>query len=162
MRRSTFVLSTLFALASFAALADPAPTAAVAVRGTKAQAVAMVRLVQKMFAKEGAKKTFAAITDPSTPQFHQGDLYPFVFTLSGTCVAHGARPALVGKDLIGLKDPDGKFLIRDMAALAPKGEGWYNYKWPTPHSNLIEDKSSFYSMLGSKYFVGVGVYRDGN
>ena len=119
----------------------------------------MVRLVQKRFQKDGAKKTFAAISDKSTKEFHQGDLYPFVFTFSGTCVAHGARPALIGKNLIGLKDPDGRFLIRDMAARVQKGDGWYNYKWPTPTTNVIEDKSSFYSKLGTKYFVGVGVYR---
>lgn len=134
-------------------------TAWPAVNSERAEAIAMVRLVQSDYKNLGAKATFQAITDKTNKAFHKGDLYPFVFTLSGRCVAHGASPALVGKNLIGLRDPDGKYLIRDLARLAQKGDGWYDYKWPDPATKLIENKSSYYSMLGKKYFVGVGIYK---
>ena len=80
--------------------------------------------------------------------------------MSGLCVAHGARPALIGKNLIDLKDQDGQFLIRDLAAIAQSpGSGWVDYKWPNPLTNKIEDKTSYVEKLGTNYFVGVGVYR---
>ena len=127
--------------------------------GSKAEAVAMVGRVQAMFKKEGASATFKAIDDKMATTFHDRDLYPFVYDMKGICVAHGARPALVGKNLYDLKDQDGKYLIREMATLANgKGSGWIDYKWPNPISNKIEDKSSYVEKMGD-YFVGVGVYK---
>jgi len=126
--------------------------------GTKAEAVAMVKRVQAMFAKDGADATFKAVSDKSVAEFHDRDLYPFIYDMSGICVAHGARPALIGKNLIDLKDQDGKYLIREMVDIANEtGSGWVNYKWPNPLTNKIEDKSSYVEKMGS-YFVGVGVY----
>ena len=124
--------------------------------GTRDQAVAMVKRVEAMFRKDGADATFKAVTART---FNDRDLYPFVYKLDGTdCVAHGANPALVGKNLIDLKDQDGKFLIRELSGVATKGSGWVDYKWPNPLTKLIEAKSSYVERMGD-YFVGVGVYR---
>jgi signal transduction histidine kinase len=65
---------------------------------------------------------------------------------------------MVGKNLIDLKDQDGKFLIRELSDVAKKGNGWVDYKWPNPLTKLIEAKSSYVERMGD-YFVGVGVYR---
>lgn len=79
--------------------------------------------------------------------------------MSGVCVAHGARPALIGKNLITLKDQDGKSLVREMRDIAKdQGKGWFDYKWPNPLSSKIEDKASYVEKMGD-YWVGVGVYR---
>lgn len=127
--------------------------------GTRAEAVAMVKRVQNKFTKEGPEATFAAV-NKQDPAFHDRDLYPFIYKLDGVNVAHGARPALVGKNLENLKDPDGVPLIRLMIENARgKGSGWINYKWPNPITNKIEDKTSYFEKLGDNYFVGVGVYR---
>ena len=128
--------------------------------GTKAEAVAMVKRVQDMFKKDGADATFKAVSDKSVAEFHDRDLYPFIYDMNGICVAHGARPALIGKNLIDLKDQDGKYLIRELAEIAKgPGSGWVDYKWPNPLNNKIEDKSSYVEKMGDDYFVGVGVYR---
>jgi len=128
--------------------------------GSKDEAVAMVKRVEDMFASAGAETTFKAVSDKSTASFHDRDLYPFIYDLSGRCVAHGARPALIGKNLLDLKDQDGKYLIREMVSIARgPGSGWVNYKWPNPISNKIEDKASYVEKMGD-YFVGVGVYRE--
>jgi cytochrome c len=127
--------------------------------GTKDEAVAMVKRVQDMFKKDGADATFKAVSDKSTSAFHDRDLYPFIYDMKGTCVAHGARPALIGKNLFDLKDQDGKYLIRQMVDIANgPGSGWVDYKWPNPLNNRIEDKTSYVEKMGD-YFIGVGVYR---
>lgn len=128
--------------------------------GTRDEAVAMVKRVQAMFVKDGPDATFKAVSDKSFGEFHDRDLYPFIYDMKGTCVAHGARPALIGKNLIELKDQDGKYLIRELVDIANgPGSGWVDYKWPNPLNNKIEDKSSYVEKMGN-YFVGVGVYRD--
>jgi cytochrome c len=100
-------------------------TASATDNGTKEEAVAMVKRVEAMFAKDGAEATFKAVSDKSNTAFHDRDLYPFIYDMKGVCVAHGARPALIGKNLIDLKDQDGKYLIQEMVALAKgPGSGW--------------------------------------
>lgn len=149
-RSLSIVLSVIVAFANFAHASE---------FGTREEAVAMVKRVQDKFQNDGPEATFKAVTDQSTKEFHDRDLYPFIYDLTGLNVAHGARPALVGKNLISLKDQDGKHLIRDMITIATtSGSGWVDYKWPNPITNKIEDKSSYVEKLGD-YFVGVGVYR---
>ena len=151
--RNAFIYSLFVALALTPALANASEY------GTKQQAVAMVKRVKEKFQSDGAEKTFKAVTDPSTKAFHDRDLYPFIYDLKGINVAHGARPALVGKNLLTLKDQDGKYLIREMIEISEgSGQGWIDYKWPNPINNKIEDKSSYIEKMGN-YFVGVGVYR---
>lgn len=83
----------------------------------------------------------------------------YVYELSGLCVAHGARPALIGKNLIDIKDQDGNYLVRAHIEIAKgPGSGWVSYKWPNPINNKIEDKVSCVEKMGDNYFVGVGVY----
>jgi cytochrome c len=119
----------------------------------------MVKRVQEKFKKDGAEETFKAVSDPSNKDFHDRDLYPFVYDLNGVNVAHGARPVLIGKNLIDLKDQDGVYLIQEMVKTAKgPGSGWVNYKWPNPITNKIEDKTSYIEKMGD-YFVGVGAYR---
>lgn len=146
----------LLQVAMAAALVGMAPLHA-AEFGTRAEAVAMVKRVQEKFRADGPQATFVAVSDKADPQFHDRDLYPFIYDLNGVNVAHGARPALIGKDLISLKDQDGKYLIREMIQIATTtGSGWVDYKWPHPITNKIEDKTSYIEKMGD-YFVGVGV-----
>jgi cytochrome c len=148
MLRILALLILLFGCTAAAPAAEPE-------HGSRAEAVAMVKQVEAMFRKDGADATFKAVT---AQKFKDRDLYPFIYTLDGTdCVAHGANPALVGKDLIDLKDQDGKYLIRELSVMAKKGGGWVDYKWPNPITKLIEAKSAYVDRMGN-YFVGVGVY----
>jgi signal transduction histidine kinase len=149
----------ILAFLVFAALLTIASPAPAAEFGSKDEAVAMVKRVQAEFKKAGPEATFKEVSDKSVKDFHDRDLYPFIYDMSGLCVAHGARPALIGKNLIDLKDQDGKFLIREMVSTAKApGSGWIDYKWPNPLTNKIEDKSSYVEKMGD-YFVGVGIYK---
>jgi cytochrome c len=148
-------------LISFAALVlmISTPFAFASEFGTKEEAVAMVKRVQEKFQKDGADATFKSISDQSGKEFHDRDLYAFVYDLKGFNVAHGSRPALIGKNLIDLKDQDGTYLIRAMVKIATgPGSGWIDYKWPNPLTNKIEDKTTYVERMGD-YLVGVGVYR---
>ena len=148
-----------FALIVCAALVTMASPVSAAEFGSKDEAVAMVKRVQAEFKKDGPAATFKAVSDKAVAEYHDRDLYPFIYDMSGKCVAHGARPALIGKNLIDLKDQDGKLLIREMVTLAKgPGSGWVDYKWPNPLNNKIEDKSSYVEKMGD-YFVGVGIYK---
>jgi len=149
-------------LLSVAALAMTAPASA-AEFGTKDEAVVMVKRVQAQFKKDGAEATFKDVSDKSTKAYHDRDLYAFIYyrdgPQKGVNVAHGARPALIGKNLIDLKDQDGKYLVRELINIANgPGSGWFDYKWPNPITNKIEDKTSYVERMGD-YMVGVGVYR---
>jgi cytochrome c len=155
----------IIAFLAVATLLSVASPAAESEFGSRDEAVAMVNRVQEMFKKEGAEATFKAVSDKSTKEFHDRDLYPFIYDLSVPgqliCVAHGARPMLIGKNLIDLKDQDGKYMGREMIVLVHGvGYGWVDYKFPNPVTNKIEDKSAYVEKLGDKYFVGVGVYKE--
>lgn len=143
-----------------AAVAASAAPAFAEESGAKQQAVvAMVERVQEKFKLEGLDAAVAAVNDKSTAEFHDGDLYPFIYDKEGVCLANGARPALVGKNLNSLKDQDGKYLIQEMHAIAyGPGSGWLNYKWPSPVTNKIEDRGAYIEKMGN-YFVGVGYDR---
>ncbi len=150
LRRATFVTILLALSATSLSFAGES--------GTKAEAIAMVKRVQERFKRDGPEATFAAVTG-GDPAFHDRDLYPFIYRMNGVNVAHGARPALVGKNLANIKDPDGVPLIRLMIQVtSEKSSGWIDYKWPNPITNKIEDKTSYVEKMG-EFFVGVGVYR---
>ena len=127
-----FMMVRYLIILSFAAFALIAPANADEF-GTKDEAIAMVKRVQEMFKNDGADATFKAVSDPSTKEFHDRDLYPFIYVRDGDkkglCVAHGARPALIGKNLLGLKDQSGNYLIQALADVANgPGSGWVDYK----------------------------------
>lgn len=149
----TVVGLTIIALITIAARAAP-----VAEFGTKDEAVAMVKRVQEKFRRDGVEATFKAVTAKAR-EFHDRDLYPFIYDLNGVVTAHGAKPELVGKNLIDFKDQNGKFLIREMVEVANgPGSGWVSYRWTNPTTNIVEDKTAYVEKMGN-YFVGVGVYQ---
>src|SRR3984893_16686795 len=128
--------------------------------GTREEALAMLKRVQEKFKKEGPEATFRAINNKA-PGFADRDLYPFVTELTGLCVANGVTPAVRGKNLLDLKDQDGKFMIQEFVKIAstPPGHGWSDYRSLNPVTKSIDDKSAYIERMGN-YFVGVGVYKN--
>jgi len=129
--------------------------------GSRDEAVAMVKRVQEKFRAAGPEATFKAITS-KTKEFHDRDLYAYIYSLQGVVMAHGGKPDLVGKNLIDFKDENGKFVIREMVDLARNsGSGWVDYRWTNPTTRRIEDKTAYVEKIGDN-FVGVGVYKIGD
>jgi cytochrome c len=127
-------------------------------KGSKEEAMAMVQKAVAAIKADGRDKAFAAINDPNGP-FRDRDLYVVVYDLSGKCLAHGANPKQIGKDLTELRDPDGKFFIKERVELAKtKDSFWQDYKFLNPANKLIEPKSMYMEKSGD-LLIGCGVYQ---
>jgi len=125
--------------------------------GTTAEAEAMVKKAIEFYKANGAEKAFEEVSNPKG-KFIKGDLYIFVYDMSGKCVAHGGNAKQVGKDLIELKDSDGKAFVKERVDLAKaKGKGWQDYNWTNPVSKAIEKKRA-YIQKADDYIFGCGAY----
>ncbi len=141
---------SMFAMSSTAVAAD---------KGTPDEAVAMVKKAVALIKSDGKEKAFAAISDPANTDFHDRDLYIYVYDLNGVALAHGNNPKMVGKPLIGLKDNEGKPMIKEMVELAKsKGKGWVDFKWPNPVTKAVEAKSGYIEKVDDM-LVGSGIYK---
>lgn len=129
-----------------------------ALAATKAEAEAMVKKAISFTKESGKEKAFAEISNPKG-KFVKDELYVAVTDKTGKCLAHGANAKLVGKDLSGLKDPDGKAFIKEMMDLtAAKGKGWVEYKFNNPVSKKIEPKIAYIELHDGMIFLA-GVYK---
>jgi signal transduction histidine kinase len=127
-------------------------------QGTAAEAEALVKKAIAFIKANGPEKSYEEFT--SGKSFKDRDLYIIVYDLNGKNLAQGANPKLVGKDLINLKDPDGKPLIQMFVDLAKtKGKGWVEgYKFLNPVSQKIEGKAMYLERVGDT-LVGCGIYK---
>ncbi|MBF0229226.1 MAG: methyl-accepting chemotaxis protein [Desulfamplus sp.] len=77
-------------------------------------------------------------------------------------VMHPTNPELNGKDISGSKDPNGKYLFREMNTLCrEKGEGYVEYMWPKPGEDKPVPKISYVRLFEPYgWVVGTGVYVD--
>ncbi len=64
-----------------------------------------------------------------TKEFVHGELYIFVYDMSGTCLAHGENPELIWRNLIDLKDWVGTPIVKDIIKTARTNGGWTTYGW---------------------------------
>lgn len=126
-------------------------------KGSADEAVAMAKKAVAYLKANGKEKAFAEFNNPKG-QFVDRDLYVMVYDMEGNNKAHGANPKLVGKNLIDIKDADGKFIVKGLIETAKKGGGaWFDYKWPNP-AKVIEAKST-YVEKAEDLLIGVGVYK---
>jgi cytochrome c len=136
-----------------------AGTAHAADQGTAAEAEAMVKRAVAYIKANGPEKSAEEFTNGKS--FKDRDLYVSYLDLTGKALGHGANPKLVGKDLIGLKDPDGKLLVQMLVDVGKnKGKGWTeNYKFRNPTTEKISEKAMYVERVGDN-IVCVGVYKN--
>lgn len=140
------------------ALALHHPAFAAGDKGTADEAIALVKKASAYLKANGNEKGFAEISNPKG-QFVDRDLYIFVFDMTGKTLAHGANAKLIGKDLIDMKDADGKPIIKTFLEVAnTKGKGWTDYKWPNPITKAVEPKSTYIEKMGDM-IIGCGIYK---
>lgn len=153
-------IMTMAGIASVPALAesvDPA-SAHQTIRSTPKDAEAMLKEAIQFMGDHPHEQAFAVFNNQKG-KFVHGDLYVFVIGLDGIMHANGGSPeALVGTSVEGLRDADGKLLIRDMLETAKTaGAGNVDYVWLNRVTNKIENKSTYFKRAGD-YVVAVGSY----
>lgn len=93
---------------------------------------------------------------------YQGKEYYWIHNTNNVMVMHPIKPSLNGKNVAGVKDPNGKALFVEMTNLVNrKGTGEVEYYWPKPGSEEAVPKLS--NVKKSKHWnwiVGSGVYID--
>jgi hypothetical protein len=150
MMRKVFVgIFILFLVASSAYAQD---------RGTAAEAKSLLSKAVTYYKTNGQAKSFAAFNDPKG-NFVSKDLYIFALDMSGKIIAHGVNAALIGKDMMGTKDANGKLFIKEMVNIGKtKGKGSVDYKWVSPKTNKVEQKSSYIEKV-NRVVLGCGFYK---
>ena len=123
-----------------------------------AEATAMVKKAVAFIKAQGNDKGYAEISS-KTSQFKDRDLYLVVYGLDGMVRAHGANEKMIGKNLIDLKDVDGKAFVKERVELAAsKGTFWQDYKFTNPTNKKIEPKSMYCEKLDDTAVCG-GIYK---
>jgi cytochrome c len=131
---------------------------ALASNATAPEAQAMVKKGVAFIKANGKEKGWAEITNKSG-QFTDRDLYLTVYGLDGTVHAHGANEKMVGKNLIDLKDVDGKAFVKERVDMAAsKGSFWQDYKFTNPVTKKIEPKAMYCEKLDDTVVCG-GIYK---
>lgn len=150
----------LHSLAAITLAALAFSTSATAKEGnaTAAEATAMVKKGVAFMKANGKEKGHAEISTKGG-QFSDRDLYLVVYGLDGTVHAHGANEKMIGKNLIELKDVDGKAFVKERVELGrSKGTFWQDYKFTNPVTKKIEPKSMYCERLDEAVICG-GIYK---
>lgn len=124
---------------------------------TKKEAEAMVTKTVSAL-KTNQAKTLEEITAKDA-KYADRDLYATVYDMTGKVLAHGANNKMVGKDLIELKDPDGKEFVKERVNLAKsQGKFWQEYKFTDPVTRKILPKEAYCEKVNDA-IVCAGVYK---
>jgi signal transduction histidine kinase len=150
MKKIMALLVVLTLVTGFAGIASAATT--------KADAEAMVKKAIAFVKENGKEKGFAEISNPKG-KFVKDDVYVTVYDLNGKCLAHGSNAKMIGKDLMGMKDPDGVAYVKERVDIAKgKGKGWQDYKFNNPVTKKIEPKTVYVEKFEDMAF-SAGVYK---
>ena len=92
--------------------------------------------------------------------------YFFVYDIKGKCIFHPVEPHLVGRNLMNLRDMNGKLLIREITQIGEKPgrseSGWVFYLWEEGMQISPMWKSSYIRKVigpdGKIYLIGCGSY----
>ncbi|MBC3862653.1 cache domain-containing protein [Undibacterium jejuense] len=144
-----YIVVILFACINLSALA--------AEQGTAEEAKALVAKAIESMKKQGIENTIADI-NKKDGGYQDRDLYVVVYDLNAKNLAQ-INPKMIGKNMIDLKDADGKYFIRERIEIAnKKGSGWQDYKFVNPVTKQIEPKSMYIEKYET-VIVGCGFYK---
>jgi signal transduction histidine kinase len=111
---------------------------------------------------EGAFKQFGQ----KDSRWLNEDNYLFIYALDGVCAFHPITPELIGKNVMGLRDLNGKPLIREITDIGrrpePDASGWVFYLWQDRTQLSPGWKSAYVRKVaapsGQVYVVGSGSF----
>lgn len=110
----------------------------------------------EMTQEEARKRAFAAIQEMR----YAGEEYFFIYDYAGTSLMHPFLKHFPGTDRSGLRDENGKYLIREMIEVSKSaGRGVVEYLWKKPGSDVPTLKIGY--VVGDpdwQLFYGTGVH----
>ncbi|MBT3359642.1 MAG: methyl-accepting chemotaxis protein, partial [Rhodospirillales bacterium] len=103
----------------------------------------------------------AAISSIESLRYDEKE-YFWIQSFANVIVMHPIKPALNGKDVTGVADPNGVKLFDEMVAVATKeGAGFVDYAWPKPGFEEAVPKVSYVKAFAPwEWIVGSGIYVD--
>jgi two-component system NarL family sensor kinase len=90
------------------------------------------------------------------------DGYFFVYDMEGNSLMHSRQPELVGQNLWGMRDSQGRYTIQDLIKGAKeKGGAYVEYEWRKPSSAQLAPKLGYVTAMPRwNWMVGTGLYLD--
>lgn len=150
MKHHTLIAAAIAATLAFSAHAKEF--------ATKEEAMAMVKKGVAHIKATGAEKAYPDISNKQG-KFVDRDLYLTIYKFDGTMLAHGANEKMIGRNLIDLKDIDGKPFVKERIEMAKaKPSFWQDYKFTNPVSKKVEPKEMYCERLEETVVCG-GVYK---
>ena len=94
-------------------------------------------------------------------EFKHDEIYVNVIDGKGVWMIYPPKPEGVGKSMLNIQDADGKFLVQEILKLAAaNGEGWIEYRWKNPVTNLLQLKETYVKQVsGTDFVVYIGRYK---
>jgi len=144
------LLSLILVLNAGMALAETA--------GTREEAVSLAKKAVEFLKVNCPDKAYAEFSK-ANGDFKDRDLYVVVYDMTGTCLAHGSNPKLVGKNLSGIEDADGKTYVQERVELAKAYDTfWQDYKFSDPLTKKVTPKETYCEKVNDTV-VCVGFYK---
>jgi cytochrome c len=151
LKRGAFTIGWMLAIITAACPGAALPATAEQAQALSERAAAYISVV-------GEKKAFTDFTRHDGG-FVDGELFVFCYDRSGVNLANGGNPAFVGRNLLHLKDTNGREPVALGVNMAfEQGRGWIEFKWPNPASKKIE-RASAYMIRTHDVACGVGYYK---
>lgn len=126
-------------------------------RGSKDEAVALVKKAVALYRSAGPEQALAAFNVPGG-EFQPKDLFTVVIGLDGVMRQHARVAGFNGKDVTRLRDADGTYFVQEQLKVAHgPGSGWVEFVFSNPTEQTIENKIMYLETVGD-VFIGVGYY----
>jgi signal transduction histidine kinase len=85
--------------------------------------------------------------------------YFYVYDFNCVNIAHARQKNLQGQNLYDYTDSRGKYVIRELSAMAQSGGGYVEYYWIKPGDTGEKKKLGYVEPIpNTTYFIGSGVY----
>ena len=152
MKHLIVLLSLIVAITGFA-------TGAVASeKATPAELIQKVNEAVRLVEEKG-EDAFEIFRDKNGP-FVWKDSYLFVIRFDGVMLMHPIVSKLEGRNMLPVKDTNGKLFNAEAIALAKDpGQGWTDYMWVKPGEKKPSPKVSYVKGVpGKNMLIGAGIY----
>jgi signal transduction histidine kinase len=147
------LLAGLLGAALFASMTKPVSA------HSREEVQALVERAADYIRTHGRERAFADFSRPDGG-FVDGDLYVFCQDASGVVVAHGGNPKIIGRNMSGVRGPDGRLSNVEINHLGlTQGGGWLEYLWPNPNAGHVQLKVSYVLRIDDHTVCGSGYYK---